>query len=229
MEYSYNYGEKKSKDFVRISCWVYFNRDELVVFDDYMPNTVELWFDFSTMNHFFYELLEQSCTREVTGTFEKMIFYDSSKINEFILRYMLRDWCFDCVLQHMPDGGLTENSFLEVVSLHPRILNSVISRYEYRISLTEEEDQRIAMQSFFLFESGKSVQSPHKYIALYCDMVAFWEKFGLNYFDIQQLPQDVYDGIRKVMALDNDHSKNRMNKPNKKNAKGKNIKSSGGF
>jgi len=228
MEYLYNYGTKKSKDTVRISCWVYFNRDNLIVFDNKMPNTTELWFEFSTMNHFYYELLEQTCTKEVKGAFEKMIFYDDVKINEFIVRYLLRDWCFDCDLEHRLDGSLTPSSFDEVMKINAKILHSILSRYEYRISLTDEEEQRIAMQAFFLFESGKSVQSPHKYISQYCDMVSFWSKFGLNYFDIQKLPQEVYEGIRKIMALDNEHSRKRMDKMNK-NKGGKNVRSSGGF
>ena len=32
--------------------------------------------------------------------------------------------------------------------------------------------------------------------------MAFWDKFGMNYFDLLKLPEDVFSALKKVMNLD---------------------------
>ena len=47
--------------------------------------------------------------------------------------------------------------------------------------------------------------------------MAFWDKFGMNYFDILKLPQDVFSALKKVMSLDNTYKSEKMNEITRQN------------
>ena len=69
--------------------------------------------------------------------------------------------------------------------------------------MEKSEEKELEKQCSILFGKGEGLTDTHPYITLYCNLVAFWDKFGMNYFDILKLPQDVFMALKKVMMLDN--------------------------
>ena len=140
--------------------------------------------------------MQEQCVDEFQDYHEKIFLYNFNKLKMFFLKRMFHDSVF---------GKL---SFEELLRLHPRILRSVLGQIQiFDNTNTEEEEKRLAKQSAILFGNGNPVNNPHPAIVLYCDLTAFWQKFGLNYYDIQKLPQDTFNMLRRIMQLDNSSKK----------------------
>ena len=195
----------RSKNTITIRCWVYLNQDKpLEVFTEKKDNTEEVWLEFFEMNHVYWDMIDEECIEECFGVNErdKMVTYNDYKVKMFYIRYLLKGWSFSTVLKRKYDGSLTDESFKEVLLIHPRILRIIFSQYNNSF-ISEQEEGDILKQCHLLFGQGQGVSSPHKYISLYCDLVTFWDKFGLNFGDIQKLPQEVYKGLRKIVSIEN--------------------------
>ena len=66
--------------------------------------------------------------------------------------------------------------------------------------------------------NGNGVHNAHEAVSLYCNLSSFWDKFGLNYFDLQRLPQDVYAKLREVLSRESsERGKHRKNESRKSN------------
>ena len=214
---------KYSGDFQRVSCWVYYEENkQLQVFYTKMPNTIQIYMQFFEMNHYFWQIIERDCLIEVEGynDRDKISVYNNCLIKKFILKYLIKDWSFDCELKRNKDGSLTEESYNKVCGLHPKILKTLLDQYVYRQGFTQEEDGKIQKQCYLLFDKGQSINSPHWTVSLYLDLTAFWDKFGLNYYDIQKLPQEVFDGLRKIMGIQNSITASKYSKSNAKSSGG---------
>lgn len=197
--------QKYGTDYQRISCWVYLEKNKQPeVFYFEKPNTKQIYIDFYEMNHYFWNMIESECVMQEEGMnkHDKIVVYNNRKIKQFVLKYLVKDWSFQ-KLERQEDGSLTKQSLRKIYALHPRILKNIINQYVYRAGFTEEEDGKIQKQCYLLFDKGQGVSNPHWAVSLYLDLTAFWDKFGLNYYDIQKLPQQVYDGLRKVMGAQN--------------------------
>ena len=210
---------KRSENFQRVSCWVFIKDSNLIdVFEKETANTEEIWIEFYEMNHFFWSLAEETCLDEIKGFNDRdtIVLYNNFRLKKFFIKYMIKDWCFD-ELERNLDGSLTDDSMNMIFRLHPNILKTLLNGYIYKSGFTIEEEGQIQKQCYLLFDKGQGVKNPHKYISLYCDLVSFWNKFGLNYFDIQRLPQDVCDGLRKIMNSENKIETMKINRSNSKN------------
>ena len=83
--------------------------------------------------------------------------------------------------------------------------------------MPKSEEKELEKQCSILFGKGEGVTNPHEYITMYCNLMAFWDKFGMNYFDILKLPQDVFSALKKVMSLDNTYKSEKMNEITRQN------------
>lgn len=68
--------------------------------------------------------------------------------------------------------------------------------------LAESEEKELEKQCATLFGKGDGITNPHPYITMYCNLTAFWEKFGINYFDLLKMPRDLYKILKQVMSLE---------------------------
>ena len=117
---------------------------------------------------------------------------------------------------------LTEESYNEVIKIHPRILRQVLSLVDvFEREKTKEEEKELAKDCALIFGKNEGVVNPHPDIVLYCDLIAFWDKFGLNYFDIQKLPKELFYRLKNMMNLE---SSFKYKEPPKTPANGMNRK-----
>lgn len=179
----------------RYTVWVYKNKNQISVYNQKMPNTQALWFEFNDFDYITWKQMEQECIDEFEMPHEKVSLYNFNKLKKFFLKYMLRDSVF---------GKL---SYDELIKLHPKILRSVLNQIRIFDDRTEDEEKRIAKEGAILFGNGNPVNNPHPSIVLYCDLTSFWQKFGLNYYDIQRMPKKTFNTLKKIMQLDNSSKK----------------------
>lgn len=198
----FDIGEFRRDETDTYSVWVY-AEDEVLpqVFEEKMPNTEEVWFSFYKFNHFYWKLLEDECIED----FGNSSFYSYNKLREFMLRRMLCATSIPSVIvEYGSDGFLTERSFESVMRVHPRILRVLMGKIEFFPKPMDDEDEReLEKQCSILFGKGEAVVNPHPHVTMYCNLMAFWEKFGMNYFDLLRLPQDVFSILKKIMTLEN--------------------------
>ena len=188
----------------KYSVWVYSEDDVLPkVYAEEEPNTVEIWFKFYNFNHFYWRMLEKECLLERGSS----VYYDSTLIKLFMLKKMICATNIEGVLiEYGKDGELTERSYNSVMSIHPRILRVLMDKIELLPKpMSKSEERELERQCSVFFGKGGKVQNAHDYITTYNNLVVFWEKFGMNYFDILNLPQDVFDALKKVMVLENSY------------------------
>lgn len=191
-------------NYKRYSVWVYDEPEIIQVFDDPVPNTVELWFEFYDISLTQWKYMEHTCLNEVKiNKYEKTFFYNFSKIKMFCMRHLLKDTNYPIEIKRDNDG-ITEETLERVLKIHPRIWRSIFSKFSiFEEEKTPEEEKRIAKECSLIFGSGKAVSNPHPDIILYCDLIAFWDKLGLNYFDLQNLPKPLYYTLKRMIDVDN--------------------------
>lgn len=194
---SYCSNEKK-----RYSAWIYDGSQILQVYDEEMPNTVEVWFQFYTFSYLYWKLLQEQCIDNIKGK----SFFNSFKIKEFLISYLLCGTNIPGIIfQRQKNGKLTQKSLNTIFSIHPRILRVILEKVDlFPKEQDSEEEMEIEKQCLKLFGKGESVSNPHPIILTYCNLVTFWDKLGLNYFDLMKLPYDTFNFLRKIAAMDND-------------------------
>lgn len=211
----------------RVSCWVYTRKNKpLIVYQEQKPNTQEVFIQFFNMNHYFWNFIQTQCIEQIQGFNEKDIIavYNTKKLKNFIMKYMIKDWSFDYQLKRNFDGSLEQETLNYIYGLHPRILRVLLDKYTCKQGFTQQQQGKIQKQCYLLFDKGSSVSNPHWSISLYCDLTSFWQKFGLNYYDIQQLPENIYDGLRKVMSSESKISNSKLKSNNKGSSNQKQIR-----
>lgn len=203
----------------RYSVWVYAGSDILQVYEEQKPNTEEFWFEFYTFSKLYWEMMQQECVIKINNS----MFYDNNKIKLFIINYLLCDTnMLNIFIKREKDGKLIEESLNSVLSIHPRILRVLFDKVNlFPKSLKSEEEKRLEKQCSKLFGSGKSINNPHPWIVTYCNLIAFWEKFGMNYHDIMKLPNELFYSLKKIMSLDCEFKSQKIEK--KSNSKGVNF------
>ena len=209
----------------KYSVWVYKDSDGVHVYENKMPNTIEIWFRFNKFSHLYWRIFEDECVDEIKGAF----YYNFMKVKKFMLSRMIASTNFsDIVIEYGKDGRLVEQSYNAIMSIHPRILRCIMGKVDvFPRALGKNEEREFEKQCSILFGKGEGVQNPHPYITTYCNLVAFWDKFGLNYYDIMSLPQELFRVLKLVMSLENTNKSQAMESmKNSANAKSNNKRNS---
>ena len=192
----------------KYSVWVYGSGDNVMVYDEALPNTVEIWFRFNKFSHLYWKLFEEECVDEVKG----FLYYNFTKVKLFMIRRMLSTTNFsDIRIEYGSDGVLSSESYNSIMSIHPRILRGIMNKVDvFPKPMKKSEERELDKQCSTLFGKGQGVQNPHPYITLYCNLAAFWDKFGMNYFDIMKLPQETFRVLKQVLSLENGYRSDAM-------------------
>ena len=182
---------------------MYDGEDIIRVYGEEMPNTEEVWMEFHAFTYAYWRLMESECVDDVKGN----LFYNYSRIKEFLIRYLFSGTNFPGVrVERDKYGRLTERSFESVMRIHPRIMRVIFDKVKiFPPHMDEKETKDFEKQCQRLFGKGEAVTSPHPDIVTYCNLCSFWEKFGLNYFDIMRLPYDLFSVLKRVMMSDNEY------------------------
>ncbi|MBR4316594.1 MAG: hypothetical protein IKP65_06505 [Alphaproteobacteria bacterium] len=98
----------------------------------------------------------------------------------------------------------------QIYRIHPRILRVLFDKFNlFPVELSQDEEMEIEKQCMKLFGKGESVQNPHPLVMTYCNLVTFWDKLGLNYWDLMKMPNNLVNQLKRMAAMDNDfHSQN---------------------
>ena len=188
---------------LQLCAWVYWDGDRPTIYAEEKPNTEKVTVAFARMTRSLWTFLEKDFLDESMEAGEKMISYNFSAMHMIVLRWMLKEWSLPIPLERLEDGQLTDESYGRVLSVHPHLLDHFVRQYVETLFLPDQEKQRIARQSMLLFSpKGKGVHDACDAISLFCTLAGFWDKFGLNYFDLQKLPQDVFVKLRTVMGFE---------------------------
>ena len=197
----------RSHDSRRYSVWVYDNDEIIRVYLDERPNTHEIWFEFNEFNRSYWKKFEEEC---IVTYGSDSTFYSSVLMRRFMMTYMLAATSSPGIerVEHDADGRATQEAWDRLVRIHPRIWEALFLKVEIFPETFdgEKEEADLEKQAKALFCDHKGVKSPHEWIELYCNLTAFWDKFGLNYFDVMRLPNSLYVALRKVMQLDNTYT-----------------------
>lgn len=111
--------------------------------------------------------------------------------------------------------------------LNSNIVKYVLDKINNQYFSKKDEYYRYELSKDFsrLYNSEKGVILEHKEISDYLTLTAFWEKLGLNYFDIRKLPLDVYKQLSLMMSIETETKNTAIRdsaKNNKNNNKGNN-------
>ena len=90
--------------------------------------------------------------------------------------------------------------------MRERLPGKVLSRICKAIRGDEPEEKEfneIARQCALLFGKTGSVENAHPLLSLYVTLGDMWQKFGLNYFDLQRLPIETRNTLKRIMGLEN--------------------------
>lgn len=190
------------KKIIKYKLWVYFNSDMPEVYFEQKPNTTEIYFEFYNLSLFYWKKLEKECIEE----YNEQFYFNNQKLRIFMIKYMLHSTNVPgAFIEKNKSGSLTEESFNSIISIHPRILRCLFDIVEFLPKqLDKNEEKQLEKQCSILFGQGNPVSNPNPWVIIYCNLVAFWEKFGMNYEDIMKLPYETFIMLKKIMELDND-------------------------
>ena len=205
----------------RYDLWVYDGNQVIQVYEKQTPNTDHIWFQFYTFSYLYWKMMENTCVQDIKGNF----YYNFNKIRQFMINYLLCGTNIPgIVLKRKNDGTLTEQSMDSVMKIHPRILRSLFNLINiFPEKMTHKQEKQLQKQCAILFGQGDSVTNPNKWIVIYCNLMSFWDKFGLNYFDILKLPSETFFMLKKIMGLESDFKNKDIQKTVTSN-KGKGVR-----
>jgi hypothetical protein len=76
-----------------------------------------------------------------------------------------------------------------------------LKQIENKLFISDEDNKDIIKQCMLFFSSNKNtpLTTPHDAILSYQKLNIFWNEFGLNYFDLQELPHDLFLQLSMVV------------------------------
>lgn len=186
-----------------INLWLYKENGVLHVYDKEMPNTEKIGFVLRVPDFGIWSKIEEASLENFkVNEHETIKKYNRSKMKLAFLRAAFVSWTFEEEMC-FEDGILADASYAKLVSLHPLILDRLTELMD-KVYLSDSDEEVLAKQSFQLFDSKSSgVSNPHPMISLYCMLSMMWDKFGLNYFDLQKFPSYERNALRRICEIEN--------------------------
>ena len=120
-----------------------------------------------------------------------------------LLRRCLIDWNIDVSIDRK-DGWIEKSCFEKIMTFSPSIINKIIDIYEEHYIISEEEEKIIDKQSAILFGTSGSVAEACYPIKLFCELGSFWDKFGLNVFQLRKLDYKDFLYLKTLLSKEND-------------------------
>lgn len=118
---------------------------------------------------------------------------------------------------------ITYESIKNFLRLNGNIIKYLINKINDQYFDENNNSYRHEISKDFsrLYHSDKGVILEHKEIGDYLMLQAFWEKLGLNYFEVKKLPYDIYKQLSLMIGVEtevkNTITKENSNKGNKNN------------
>lgn len=117
----------------------------------------------------------------------------------------------DCNLLDL-NGGVTRDNLNMLLKLSPCILYSLIHEIVKIYNFDDNSMFDLRKEFSKIYGASGSVAINNAYIRKYLTLTSFWDKFGLNYFDIKNLPYDDYVMFSHCMNIESEMKNNEMKK-----------------
>ena len=186
--------------------------------DKKFKNSEKIVFRFFELNETMSKLIKKIGLKKYEFMRSSYYCYNYLPRKEFILKNLLSFCCLDVNINLERDnfGSLTKECMDNILKIHPSILDYFLIIYEDFYEITDEDNNKLINQCHMLFAEGsKGVWDADESINIYCSLTGFWEKMGLNYYDIQKLPEDLFNKLSLIMRKDNEMQIKKYEKSNK--------------
>lgn len=113
-------------------------------------------------------------------------------------------------------GFLSYQSLQILLNLNSIIVNFILNEIQDKYVVYDRQYRNKLAQEFNRFyRSDKGMVLKNKEIIDYLTYSRFWEKLGLNYFDVKKLPYDIYNQFNLVIGIENQTKINQLSRLNK--------------
>lgn len=168
------------------------------------------------------EVVFKTMTQGIYDEFESFIDqypkeYADTEVKKLMLKYMLIKWNLNVKLEFNKEGSLTDDCLKNILNIPANVISRIIWEYEQTFYINKKDYKKLEVDAKKLFApKSKGVDNPSKYVSLYCTLTSFWDKFGLNYFDLMKLPKTEYYGLKTVLRFENEAREKEYDQMNKK-------------
>jgi hypothetical protein len=172
----------------------------------------EVWALFRRLTCGDYWEIEQKTLMCVGEGREELRYIDNETTKKMMIQRLLIDWNLDIALEFDDETGcLTEACYERVKKVSAPLMNALLAEYEKTNEPNEEDEAKIDRQSATLFgKDTRGVSNPCETVSLFCTLGNFWEKFGLNRFDLRKLPYREFIMLRIMMQKEAEHMRVQM-------------------
>lgn len=199
-----NFNTLRSLNQIEIEAYVD-KKDFFNISNECFDNSEKIVFRFFELNESISRLIKNESLKKHYFLGEPHYYYDYLSYKTFILKNLLSWWSLDIELKRDEFGSLTNESYENVLKVHPSVLNHFLGVYDETCEISDVTTQKIIDQCHNLFRRGsKGISDADDSISVYCNLTGFWEKLGLNYFDIQKLPDDLFNKLNLILKKDNE-------------------------
>lgn len=141
---------------------------------------------------------------------------DYEYFKKYVFKFCLIRWNLDEILE-IDNEILTDDCLNRIMKLPAPLMNAIFEKYQESYIINDEEEQEITRQSAILFSKNTSgVSDACEGITLFCVLGNFWEKFGINRFDIKNLSYKEYVMLRMILNNEVDKTKATRRREEKK-------------
>jgi len=104
--------------------------------------------------------------------------------------------------EHDGEEVKEEQYEIQVLGLDPRVSNALIKPMIEGLFISEKEGKELYKQCCTLFApESRGLTYPNKWIRKYCELTAFWKEFGLNRFDLENMPQPEALRLKRIASI----------------------------
>jgi hypothetical protein len=168
----------------------------------------ETWAVFKRLSWGDYALMEPSITHVTHGEDDRdvRVYVDHYALRELIVKRCLKEWNIPIELEFdNRTGWLTSDCYNEIASLPAPIMGRIMQKYEKTV-LSDDDEEKLDRQAASLFNTkGGGVSNPLESVTLFCVLGNFWDKFGLNRYDLERLPYREYAQLRMMMGYEGEY------------------------
>lgn len=101
-------------------------------------------------------------------------------------------------------GFMNENILDDLLKLHVGIIKYIVKKINEFYNNGKDINYRKKLTAQFkrLYTSNQGVKLQYNQISDFLTYCNFWQKLGLNYFQVKQLPYDVYQTFSMLMSIE---------------------------
>ena len=154
--------------------------------------------------------IEKSVTREVDAGDGRTKFSvaDLDEYRRLLLKRNLLSWTLDIPIERDASGWMRPECYERVSRVPAPLIAAFLGGLEASMEVTDEEERRIDRQCAVLFsKSGRGVADACEAVSMFCAFGNYWEKFGIDRFNLPKVPYREYVLLRMVMGKEAEASR----------------------